>query len=255
MIRNFIDFQRKVITNNGLRSYLLKSISLINTFKDIFPSKLTKTNLNVTKIHGLLRTGTNYLSAVVQNNFQTLVCRPKECGWKHGPLHYNPCFNYIILVKDPYSWFISFKKWEQIHNRTTSCSIADFILSPISHKTFYSVWRAENPIDAWNKAMGSWIAFKNRNNVYFLRYEDIINDFYETMIRIENFFHYSRCSQNLTNIKKRVDTWRTPNPRDSLRLDYYLNEEYLLEYTETDFRTIRNKIDDETVYSLGYRVY
>ena len=103
-----------------------------------------------TKVYGLLRCGTNYLYKLLDLNFKTTVFGPTELGWKHGPCQYEAYTDFIFISKNPYSWIISLKNWEEIHSRIGNISLTEFLKSPISHPQFREAWNVKRLIEAWN---------------------------------------------------------------------------------------------------------
>jgi hypothetical protein len=74
------------------------------------------------KIFGIERSGTNYLEEILKLNTDYRVYVNKY-GWKHGRVELNrkDCsdedveteMDYICIVKNPYSWYLSIMKWSK----------------------------------------------------------------------------------------------------------------------------------------------
>ncbi len=65
------------------------------------------------KLYGLQRTGTNYVTSLIQKNFGDEVIFDNT-GWKHGhhfsyPEPDEP--NVIVVSKNPYAWMLSCYKY------------------------------------------------------------------------------------------------------------------------------------------------
>jgi hypothetical protein len=207
-----------------------------------------------TKVHGLLRTGTNYVSALLARNFPTFVFDSPGAGWKHGPIEWDECTRFVVTIKNPYSWIVSFKNWEGIHERMgQQTSIEDFLKAPVSHEMFASAWNARNPIDAWNKAITSWMSFQGRPNVRVTRYEDLVSDFEAEMDKLTTLYRRRRAAQ-YSNITKRADDWKTKNPRKKLETNYYIDDGFMGEFSEEALQVIRESIDGDIAKACGYAI-
>lgn len=209
----------------------------------------------VIKVYGLLRTGTNYVTKLLELNFRAFTLLSTEEGWKHGPCQYSNKLKYVFLVKNPYSWIISFYDWEKIHGRTSAETLEDFILDSTSHPILRGVWDLGNPIEAWNKSLRSWIQLKDRENVVFLRYEDLLESFDNRMLQIKGSLNLEQRLSSFQDLETRVDNWKTPSPRKKLSRDYYQQNKFIEAFSESDLALMRQYLDPEIVTSLGYTVY
>lgn len=208
----------------------------------------------VIKVHGLLRTGTNYMQKLLNNNFDVVCLGDTESGWKHGPCNYKSYINYVFLVKNPYSWVRSFMEWEKIHKRIGGITLEEFLVAPVSHPELREAWSVSNPVEAWNRTLESWTRYMSRGNVVFIRYEDLLGSFDEQMSGIRDSLGLDMKSDSFVNITARADNWKTPKPRKSLDRDYYLNKTYLEECTPGEMNIIAANLDDQIVRQFGYEV-
>ena len=209
------------------------------------------------KIHGLLRVGTNYMQALITKNFNAECLDAAEGGWKHGPCNYESKKKYVFLLKNPYSWLVSFRDWEVIHNRSTARDLAEFISQPLSHTRLRDEWgvRVRTPVEAWNVALGSWLSLYGKPNTIFVRYEDLINDFHTCLIHIEERLNLNRIKPAFANMQARADNWDTPNLRKPLNIYYYINEEYMQEYNSESISILKERLDAGIMARIGYRLY
>lgn len=208
----------------------------------------------VIKVYGLLRTGTNYMTRLLDLNFSVFCLLSTEEGWKHGPCQFNERFKFVFLVKDPYSWIFSFWEWEKIHNRTNTKTLTDFISGPVTQPQLNASWNLVNPITAWNESLRSWRQYEDRDNVIFVRYEDVIGSLCEQLERIRTQFQLKRTYAEYHNLQTRADDWKTPKPRRKLSPDFYRNKEYLRAFTEHDINLMHQYLDPVLVESCGYKV-
>jgi len=206
----------------------------------------------VVKVYGLLRTGTNYITRLIDLNFDVFCLESTEEGWKHGPCNYHERFYYVFMVKDPYSWLSSFYEWELIHNRTKAGSLSEFITGPVTHPELQRAWSIDYPISAWSESLRSWSIYKNENNVIFLKYEDLLESFTDQLANLSQRFGFKPKNEVFLNLTKRADDWATPKPRKKLSQDYYTNKEYLKQFTSDDIEFIQKCLDMNMVEEFGY---
>jgi hypothetical protein len=207
------------------------------------------------KIHGLLRSGTNYLDALLRRNFHVACLAPSEQGWKHGPCEYGTDLLYLFVVKDPYAWLVSFRNWERLHRRSQTVEIGAFARDRLTHERLRRAWNVGTPVEAWNRSLHGWLALEGRPNTLFVRYEDLIRDTEGQLERVRERFGLARRGPRLADIHSRADTWRTPNPRAALDRGYYLNEKYLEEFDERALSALRAGLDHRLLARFDYRLH
>ena len=209
----------------------------------------------VTKVYGLLRTGTNYISKLIELNFYTYCLQSEEQGWKHGPCQYTEKLRYVFVVKNPYSWLKSFREWEIIHNRVPEdISISEFIVGDLSHHQLNRAWAAQTPLEAWNEALKSWSQYFNKPNVTLIKYEDLLDNFNACMAKIRDNLNLTMNHSEFHNIKERVDNWKTPKPRHKLNKGLYQGSSILDSYSKNEKALFREKLDPKVVDYFSYNI-
>jgi hypothetical protein len=208
----------------------------------------------IVKPHGQLRCGTNYLTRVLRENFAVSVCESDECGWKHGPMHGDPALSYVLVTKDPYSWLVSFRRWEEIHNRSRVPSLATFLQTPVSHRRLGATWGASDPLDAWNRSYGTWIVQTRELGGLVIRYERLLTDFDETLHEVERHLQAVLLHEEFVNVTERVDTWATPRKRPALDLRSYVDSAARATFDDDALQLVRERIDTDLARALGYSI-
>ena len=168
------------------------------------PRQLLRSRRRTVKVHGLLRTGTNYVSALLGENFFVYVLGPERGGWKHGPIDGDPGVLFVVVVKSPYTWLESFYNWELVRGRTAAPTLMEFASAPVSHPQLAAAWGARDPIDAWNKATGSWVDAQHTGDVLVIRYEDVLSDIGRELDRFAQRFATTRRHRAPVDITSRV---------------------------------------------------
>lgn len=152
------------------------------------------------KIYGQMRTGTNYVSSLIKNNFSDTTVFMNIGGWKHGKiiefpndielvnkidittknnididktidLFKNNNVNFLVIVKNPYMW---------IH------SISIFKNEIISSKFI------KNYIRQWNETYSNYKDYIECGKVYLVKYETLLQEPHETLDKIKNKFSLTK---------------------------------------------------------------
>lgn len=212
-------------------------------------------NKPVVKVHGLLRTGTNYLTSLIDTNFDVFTLLSEEGGWKHGPCEYKQQYYYVFIVKDPYSWIVSFKEWEEIHLRSDERrSIGEFMQSTLTHDKLAQAWDVPKPMDAWNKAIRSWSCYREYENAIFIRYEDLLVSYEAVLNQLREKFSFVPRQNSYKNLEKRADNWKTPRPRKNMDPTFYSAKRYLDLFSDQELEFVRQHIDAELVMQNNYSI-
>ena len=204
------------------------------------------------KIHGQVRTGTNYLAELVRLNLMVHVFESDEAGWKHGPIELAAGTSFVIITKDPYRWLVSFRNWEQIHHRSGASDLALFARAPVTHPRLRAAWAAADPIDAWNLSMASWLAQVDAGRAVLIRYEDLLRDLHGQLGRLEQACCARRRVTNFVDVSERVDTWPTPEPRHAFERAKYLPCGPPAEFSDDALELMRERLAAEIIERLGY---
>lgn len=134
---------------------------------------------------------------------------------------------YIIVSKDPYSWFASYMNWSKKNNWNKP----DYLY-----------------IEEYNFFYGKWMNFsKETQKIVFIRYSDLLT---EPLVTINNVGKSLQLPpiQNLKTTKKVYASRRfTGNKREE-----FLNKDYLKKITPEDLKIIDLQLDRELIKYLGY---
>jgi len=139
---------------------------------------------------------------------------------------------YLIISKDPYSWFLSYTDWARKCN-----------------------WPAVpyQYIVEYNLFYGRWLEFSQQTNrILFVRYKDMLLDPEEELRRLEKIMHLKK--RFLYMLRSNVVPKVPQSGEFSFeRRSYYLSEQYLHSYTRENLQEINDLISSEVITQLGYR--
>lgn len=222
------------------------------------------------RINGAFRSGTNYVKALLELNYDVYVVAMRG-GWKHAPVPaiFAPNLEIPVVgsVKDPWSWLVSM--WNFIegpggrHVRAGG-TWSTFLTSPltISQADHESVpdFRFASPVDYWNAIAANLLSLGDR--VRIVRYEDLLADPEGVCKDIAARFDLAAKGDGFVQVEERtrnmVDRPRTgkddyvtgakfdPSP--------FLERTYLQRYDRKDRKAVLAQLDPELMRRLDYEV-
>lgn len=222
-------------------------------------------------IYGMQRSGSNYIQQVVLQNFQNVRFYNDPYArslptHKHFRLYeeksaipdfrfYNT-FTYkgfrdfkghveqivgreinifIVNIKGPYSWYLSFMKHAGRNKYTLSrTSLNSHFI--IDYNLFYRRW-----FDFSREAPGE---------VMMVKYEDFLGDFTTAIERMQERLNLSRSSESISNPGKVPMSKKFTAGRAA----YYKEKKYLDLISDEDKSVIQHLLDRELLSSLNYKI-
>jgi hypothetical protein len=213
--------------------------------------------------YGLQRSGTNFLEVILRRNFHVHFLNSNKDRssplQKHFRLydeknivpepqyrnelvvrsfeHFESLFSvradfYLVISKDPYSWFLSYNHWAQ------KCHWPD-----VSH----------HYIEEYNAFYGKLLELSAQTDKFiFLRYFDLIKDAAGVLDRLEQ-----RMSLRKTFFS-RIALSRPEKVSQSSRFTeekrkYYLEEKYLSQYDISTLQLLNSRLSSHVISRLGYQ--
>jgi hypothetical protein len=144
----------------------------------------------------------------------------------------NPAY-YLIVSKDPYSWFLSYKKWAR------KCEWPEV---PYHY------------IQEYNLFYGKWLEFSAQTTkIIFVRYIDLLRDPDIELKHLESIMHPPKkfLSSLRSNVVPKVpqsDAFSAANR------GYYLTERYMQDLPQKEIQEINGLLDRKVVAELGYQI-
>lgn len=220
------------------------------------------------KIHGLQRSGTNYLAMLVNENFEKVKCLINSGGWKHG--HY--CAPWVLgqevhvltIIKNPYAWLVSLYKYWGPNNKykvgpnLEGVSFDEFLRNKTEFERQGSIpflYRAANPIQFWNDMNFHWMSIRI-NEKKSLAFQ------YELLLENSEFVIDSLGKELRINKKNKfIDTdfqfepgQEEPKMNTQIKSDkdYYLSKKYMDLYSHDLLQFVNSQLDKQVMASIGY---
>jgi len=219
-------------------------------------------------IYGLQRCGTNFLHQLLLKNFQVRIPNGKI---RNQPLHkhfrlyeekskvpeykfsndlyvnslqeYTQALDtnkeitgFVVISKNPYSWLLSYKNWGK------KC---DWPNVPYHY------------IEEYNLFYEKWLNFYSSNNqqIIFIRYIDLLLNTNKELQRIQKHFDLKNrwINQVIGEVNKLK---KVPESKKftSDRFQYYKNQQYIQEYSNTELEEINEILNPNIISQLGYEM-
>jgi len=241
------------------------------------------------KLYGVPRSCTNLVKLLLHDNFSNVTVLSNVLGWKHGnhpesvdwsgkdwdlinnpngvssldfvteeelnsikKIYEDKQMNYVICLKDPYSWLVSYSKY-QARESIISRSILSF--KGINRK------KLTEYVSLWNARHRNWTELlKNNSNSTMIRYEDILKKPDSTLQELSDFFNLEKINHvvmpEFALSRNPEEVGKLPKHEDKIfnKTDYYLNKEYLKYFKKDDLKLIAKNIDGDLVSYFGYEI-
>jgi len=212
------------------------------------------------KVFGLQRTGTNLMRALLEHNFHVRYVPEVETGWKHGPLRLKGGLwkgepvRFVLCVKNPYAWALScYHFFRRSHGgdptmapefyRDPSMSFEEFLLTPS--------YGFQSPIHRWNQQNHLWLSTLPSDRTILVKQEDQLQSQIPALEEAERILKLLRRHERLMPIDERVDV--DVSLRGAMNRDYYLDHQFLEDYSPTLLAHVNSIIDLRLMQQLGYQ--
>lgn len=228
-----------------------------------------KEDVEYIKIHGLQRSGTNYLTMLVNENLENTECLVNAGGWKHG--HY--CAPWVLgrevhvltIVKNPYSWLVSlYKYWSNnkhmVGPNLTGVSFDQFVRNKTEFERQQGIpflYRAANPVQFWNDMNFHWMSIRiDSKKSLMIPYEFLLENTEEVIksigiefgIKTKENFNYTDCKFEAGEEKPTIDK------NSKVEKEYYKEKKYLSFYNTDLLNFVNCQLDQYVLGSLGYSI-
>lgn len=224
-------------------------------------------------IYGLERSGTNYLTSILESNFNVefhingatyslpnhkhfrpynqpeyfsqlmLVHHFKYDSFLTFDAHVERLTNrtnlkYVVISKNPYSWFTSFNSFAR------------------KNKMFFHIPRKHlnhRYIIDYNLYFEKWLEFKREcpEKIMIIRYESLLSDFSTTVQGIMNNFSLKQTSNELRNPDK-VSMSKKFNAK---KRQTYLEGNFHEQFSDDHLLELSDHLDPQVISALGYKIH
>lgn len=218
------------------------------------------------KVYGEMRTGTNYLVALIASNYPNISIYRSGFGWKHGAPRVDVIKNWynkngvplklILITKDPFSWVWSIisgalrgilSKQHILKDKKNKLKDLDLLTDKRVHKSL---------VDRWNKRNRVWLETIEKFNLDTGKYKLItgVHIPYVSLIRNAKQVlksNLGKFKKPFANISKVVNPGNIVSGQ-SFNKDYYIKRRFMNSLPKDLIRYIKKHIDRDLVIKLGY---
>lgn len=244
------------ITNKPSKEEVLKYVNNVSS----------KTKL--IKIHGLQRSGTNYIAHMLNENFIDVRCLINLAGWKHG-FYCIPWqgkeVDVVVIAKSPYSWLASvYNYWKPPKKLNIGPNLNDVSFDEFCHsKALFELqagipflYRASNPIQYWNNLNYHWCTIRlNDHKLIVVNYESLLYDPKGTLSEISNSLNLKPKNDDFIEINHDfvpAGEKIMPSKESWPHRNFYENKDYLKMYTPELLEFVNSELDEQLMQTLHY---
>lgn len=203
------------------------------------------------KIHGLMRSGTNFLEFLLRNNFsiEPLIDYPV---WKHGPIKEDLQVPHLIVYKDIYSWLDSIYRYAMItefFGLTQETTFQQFLRQPFIFEECGNRLEEKNPVVFYNKSMRSWSNAKCIGPKRFISYEKLLCETSKQLDKISDLLGVPRNSNTVVYPARNIlphesKTMEKSSEFNYHNIAYYRNKIYLKNFESIDRQMVAQQMDN-----------
>jgi hypothetical protein len=225
-------------------------------------------NVEYIKIHGLQRSGTNYLAHLIDNNFENTKALVNAGGWKHGcycaPWTLGREVHVITITKNPYAWLVSLYNYWSNKKHGVGPDLRGVTFEEFLHKKIAFekssgapyLLRAKNPVEHWNNMHYHWLSIVvNVKQSLIIPYEILLASPNEILDAIAQNLRLQRKSElhTCTKVLEPGEESAKIGEKDWENRDYYVAEKYLNDFTPDMLNWVNSELDEEVLACIGYK--
>lgn len=214
-------------------------------------------SIEYVKIHGLQRSGTNYLAYLVDQNFDQTKALINAGGWKHGhycaPWSLGQEVHVLTITKNPYSWLVSSYNYWKPDVSFDKYVKGRIVVEKQAGTPF--LYLAANPVQHWNNMHYHWLSIRlNNKKSLVVPYELLVVMPQQVMegVGIELGLKEKSGFANTLNIMSAGEENPLPSSNEWKDRNYYANNEYMHKFSEDLIKFVNDQLDREVMGVLGY---
>lgn len=220
------------------------------------------------KIHGLQRTGTNYVAKLINDNIEKTETMVNVGGWKHGhycaPWTLGREVHVLTIAKNPYAWLFSLFRYWKTGNTGPDLSNTSFDEFVRNKAVFEEaagtpfLLRAANPVQHWNDMNFHWLSIHMNEKLSFvIPYESFLSNPKEVIVNICGALGLSLKEEKFVDCDKKCEPAgeTTKLSKDQWEdKQYYVDERYMKQYTQDLLDFVNDELDISVMQTIGYRL-
>ncbi len=230
------------------------------------------------KVFGTFRSGTNFLRALIEWNFNGELIFSEIAGWKHGLItdgirdqlmeHQLGC---VCIVKHPLSSLLSWFNYAHKVGLNIECAkgwddflSSRFVIFDAGQKTGRSEYRFSRPADYWNQMTWNQLSFVRQNSdiAKLVRYEDLLAEPEKLTTELAEFFSLEQINAgDQFLVPERAVTRMGDKPRqhrdqylakEAFDKSFYQKDEFYEKFSQAQLSDLRRQLDADLLQALNY---
>lgn len=214
-------------------------------------------DIEYVKIHGLQRSGTNYLAYLVDHNFDQTKSLINAGGWKHGhycaPWSLGQEVHVLTITKNPYAWLVStYNYWKP------DVSFDEYVKGRIVVEKQAGtpfLYLAANPVQHWNNMHYHWLSVRLNNKKSLVVPYELLIFLPDRVIEGVGLEFGLKAKPEFTDTLNIMSAGEEhPLPSDEWWADreYYVFDKFMDRYPKDLLRFVNDQLDKEVMGVLGY---
>lgn len=249
--------------------------------------------VNYIKQYGIQRSCTNFVKVLLENNLEDTVVLTNILGWKHGPhkdkidwkgrdwnvgqnledyvsseelwkiknAYKEEKIHYIICLKDPYAWLMSYSKYMNRQDKVRSLGgLVSEGKKFVARKRGLQLDEIGKYLENWNLAHSNWANLIDTNQkCTATKFEDLLKNPQSEVKRLAAFFNSNMKNEFYLpekKMKRGGEKMVKEKSTEEVAFDkeYYDEKKYLSHFNDEMIAEVRKHIDQDIVKRLGYDI-
>ena len=245
------------------------------------------------KQYGIQRSCTNFVKVLLENNLEDTVILTNILGWKHGPhkdkidwegkdwnagkkvedyvsskelssiknAYMEERIQYIICLKDPYAWLMSYSKYMNRQDKVRSIGgLVSEGKKFVARKRGVQLDEMGEYLENWNLMHRNWADLNDTNRkCTTTKFEDLLQNPQSEVERLSTFFNTKMKDEFYIpekKMKRGGEKMAKDNSTEDVAFDkeYYYEKKYLSHFNDEMLAEVRKNIDQEVAERLGYKI-
>ena len=249
--------------------------------------------VNYIKQYGIQRSCTNFVKVLLENNLEDTVVLTNILGWKHGPhkdkidwegknwnvgqkledyvsseellniknAYKKERIQYIVCLKDPYAWLMSYSKYMNRQDKVRSLgSLVSEGKKFVARKRGVQLDEIREYLENWNQVHRNWaILIDTNQKCTTTKFEDLLQNPESEVKRLSAFFN-KKMKDDFYLPEKKMKRGGEKMAKEKSTEDkafdkeYYNEKKYLSHFSDEMLAEVRKHIDQGVADKLGYDI-
>ena len=208
------------------------------------------------KIHGLMRSGTNFLEFMLRNNLPLNVM-VHQGSWKHNSINPNvKCDAFALTHKNIFSWLLSiysYAKSSKLFPNFSKDSLEAFIRKPLHFKENEIELKHDNIIQFWNQYYLKSLGANTKVPKMVFSYENFIlnpQTYLKKVAKVLKIKPFPKNKYPQNSISPSHKNIVVSESFNYDKIDFYKHKAYMSSFTSKDIAYVNSVVNQELLKKL-----